>query len=110
MVNQEGSLADVLLASKRAGGGWLWRRIQNLLSEFYGRGEGGDQNYVEMHVRAGGSLVEVWTTQPENSKPNQQLVILQQVPGIHAMSTKKTKQKLMELKQQIETDYKILAY
>lgn len=60
---------------------------------------------MEMHVRAGGSLVEVWTTQPENSKPNQQLVILKQVP------TKKNKKKtkLMELKQQMETDYEILA-
>lgn len=38
-------------------------------------GGSGDQGYVEMHLRAGGSLVEVWTTQPENSKPNQQLEI-----------------------------------
>lgn len=52
-------------------------------------GEGWDQNYVEAHVRAGGSLVEVWTTQPENSKPNQQLVICEQVPGIHAKPIKK---------------------
>lgn len=43
------------------------------------------------HVRAGGSLVEVWTTQPENSKPNQQLAICEQVPGIHAKPIKKIK-------------------
>lgn len=45
---------------------------------------------MEMHLRAGGSLVEVWTTQPENSKPNQQLVITAS-PGNSRKADKKTK-------------------
>lgn len=46
---------------------------------------------MEMHLRAGGSLVEVWTTQPENSKPNQQLVITASPGNSRKADKKKTK-------------------